>query len=213
MKLKLSRKFQFNQFLVTALAVMIAIAGYLTYKDTKSISEQQAEDAAKSQALLESEKKAEEVYAADSQLNGNGEIASQDEDEPGNALFVNGSSDVVSFAAQAKLTREQARAKSKEALLEIIDNESLEEASKTEAADAMVTIADNMEKENAAETLLAAKGFANAVVTITEGKADVVLDMENVDDAGRAQIEEVIKTKTGVSVENITITPLKAQED
>lgn len=212
MKIKFSRKFHFNQFMVTALSLMIAIAGYLTYLDyQKAPSKNETANMGNSE-IEQSEKKAEEVYAGDSILEGTGDIVGEADDEPGDSLFVS-SSDIVSFTAEAKLTREQTRAKSKEALLEVIENESLAEESKQEAANAMVTLSENMEKENAAETTLAAKGFENAIVTLQDGAADVVLNMEGVDDAGRAQIEEVIKTKTGVSVENITITPLNLSEE
>lgn len=212
MKIKFSRKFHFNQFMVTALSLMIAIAGYLTYLDyQKSSSKNETANAGKSE-IEQSEKKAEEVYSNDTLLEGKGDIAGEADDEPGDSLFVS-SSDIVSFTAEAKLTREQVRAKSKETLLEIIENESLAEDAKSEAANAMVTLSENMEKENAAETTLAAKGFENAIVTLQDGSVGVVLDMKGVDDAGRAQIEEVIKTKTGVPVENITITPLNLSEE
>ena len=50
------------------------------------------------------------------------------------------------------------------------------------------------------------------VVSITDGQADVVVNMENVDDAGRAQIEDIVKRKTGISGENIVITPAAQTE-
>ena len=64
------------------------------------------------------------------------------------------------------------------------------------------------EKENAAEILLEAKGFSDVVVSITDNEADVVLNMGDVTDAKRAQVEDIVKRKTGISAENIVITPL-----
>ena len=46
------------------------------------------------------------------------------------------------------------------------------------------------------------------VVSITDEQVDVVVNMAEVDDAGRAQIEDIVKRKTGISGENIVITPL-----
>ena len=50
------------------------------------------------------------------------------------------------------------------------------------------------------------------VVSLTDGKADVVVNMADVDDAGRAQIEDIVKRKTGVTAENIVITPAAEAE-
>ena len=51
------------------------------------------------------------------------------------------------------------------------------------------------EKENAAETLLMAKGFADPVVSITDGKVDVVVNAPSITDPQRAQIEDNCKTE------------------
>lgn len=117
--------------------------------------------------------------------------------------------ETVNFAAEAKLSREQVRSKNKESLLEIINNKELEEASRQSAIEQMVKMTDTAEKEEAAEMLLEAKGFSNVVVSITDDSADVVLDMgKDATDAKRAQVEDIVKRKTGVSAQNIIITPV-----
>ena len=50
------------------------------------------------------------------------------------------------------------------------------------------------------------------MVSITDGQADVVVNMTEIDDAGRAQIEDIVKRKTGISGENIVITPMAEAE-
>ena len=72
---------------------------------------------------------------------------------------------------------------------------------------------DVSEKEAAAEMLLEAKGFENAVVNLTGETADVVVPEADLEDAKRAQIEDIIKRKTGIAAENIVITPLDQTED
>ena len=57
--------------------------------------------------------------------------------------------------------------------------------------------------------LLEAKGFTDVVVSITDGNADVVLNMGEVTDAKRAQVEDIVKRKTNVQAENIIITPIQ----
>ena len=61
--------------------------------------------------------------------------------------------------------------------------------------------------------LLEAKGFTDVVVSITDDAADVVLNMGDVTDAKRAQIEDIVKRKTKVSAEHIVITPITTTKD
>jgi len=76
----------------------------------------------------------------------------------------------------------------------------------------MVALTDIAEKEAAAEMLLEAKGFTDVVVSISsDGGADVVLDMGEVTDAKRAQVEDIVARKTEVAPENIVITPIAQQ--
>ena len=77
----------------------------------------------------------------------------------------------------------------------------------------MVTMTDLTEKEAAAELLLEAKGFDNVIVNLTGETADVVVPQEDLGDAKRAQIEDIVKRKTGIAPENIVITPLNNSEE
>ena len=43
--------------------------------------------------------------------------------------------------------------------------------------------------------------------------ADIVVPDTKVDDASRAQIEDIVKRKTGIAAENIVITPLNESEE
>ena len=75
----------------------------------------------------------------------------------------------------------------------------------------MIELTDVAERETAAEILLESKGFADAVVTVTEDSADVVVGISALTDAQCAQIEDVVARKTGVPAENIVINPLAGQ--
>ena len=75
----------------------------------------------------------------------------------------------------------------------------------------MITMTDIAEREAAAEMLLEAKGFSDVVVSITDESCDVVLNMGDVTDAKRAQVEDIVKRKTNISAENIVITPITTQ--
>ena len=79
------------------------------------------------------------------------------------------------------------------------------EEQKQEAIDGMIALTDIAEKETAAEILLEAKGFDDVVVSITDGMVDVVVNTAELSEAQRAQIEDIVVRKTGISAENIVI--------
>lgn len=132
-------------------------------------------------------------------------------ENPGEAVLTGGTS-VTDYIANVQLSREQVRAKNKETLMEIINNENADPKAKETAVQDMIDMTAVAEKENAAETLLMAKGFADPVVSITDGKVDVVINASSLTDPERAQIEDIVKRKAEVTAENIVITLMKLQE-
>ena len=209
----MKRIFKKNQIIIAALAVMIAAAGYLNYSGKlfgdKDTAEKTNAELANKELLDISE---EDVTASASD-----DIKSQDgtdsdgsvDGTPGEAVLTSGEASAV--VAEAKVTREKVRAKNKESLMEIIDNENLSDEQKQDAVNQMVAMTDIAEKEAAAETLLASKGFSEAVVSLTQDAADVVVNAAELSDANRAQIEDIITRKTGVAAQNIVITPVYSE--
>ncbi len=210
--------FKKNQLIITALAVMIAVAGYLKYSDSMIDSEKLATASASTDEVIVSDEiemdiSAEDIYASTGITEEIvDETAEVSETEPGEAVFT--SSDMTSgtFASEAKLSRDQTRAKNTESLLQIINSDVVSEAQKQAAIDQMLELTDVSERETGAETLLAAKGFEDVVVSISEGKVDVVINQSEISDVQRAQIEDVITRKTGLPPENIVITPMISNE-
>ena len=200
--------FHKNQIVITTLAVLIAIAGYVSYDRKNGHEEEEAQIVANTDVLNNETDLALEISDEEDLL----ETMSTEAEEtmnPGETVLT--SAKVVSsdYAAQVKLNREQVRSKNREVLQAIIDNDSLDEAQKQEAVNEMIQLTDIAEKEANAEMMLEAKGFTNAVVSISEDSCDVVLNMGEVTDARRAQVEDIVKRKTGVAAENIVITPIQ----
>ncbi len=129
---------------------------------------------------------------------------------PGEAVFT--ASDGVTILSEAKLLKEQTRARNKETLLEIINSTGLTEEQKQQAVNDMVAMTDIAEKEAAAEILLEAKGFSDVVVSINDGAADVVVNAVELTEAQRAQIEDIVRRKTEIPAENIVISTVVTQE-
>ena len=95
--------------------------------------------------------------------------------------------------------------------MEIINNANITESQKQEAIDNMISITDIAEKETAAEILLESKGFSDVVVSINDAGVDVVVNATELSEAQRAQIEDIITRKTGVSPETIIISTMAAE--
>lgn len=236
-----------NQIMITALAIMIAVAGYLNFAGTKAGEEKltsadagNAEEDMTALLDLSEEDVVSDIDSMDSDLDGvaaadyldvqmsadaqaqeavvaeNMDEASaeqvaeeadvQNGEVPGEAVFT--SSAGVTSLAGAKLQKEQTRAKNKETLLDIINNTNISEEQKQDAINGMIALTDMAEKETAAEILLEAKGFNDVVVSISGSGVDVVVNAPSLTDAQRAQIEDIVTRKTGITPENIIISPI-----
>lgn len=233
-----------NQLMITALAIMIAIAGYLQFAGDNLDKEEYIPTAGEVQGEQFTAGEVSDQYSLeglldlseedllDGQLT---EIESLDSDAevvaddyldtgmemagtdgtaaelvtpdageiPGEAVFTAGAS--VAVLSEAKMEKEQVRAKNKETLLEIINSTALSDEQKQNAVDTMVEMTGIAEREMEAELLLEAKGFTDVVVSISSTGADVVVNAAELSDAQRAQIEDIIKRKADISAENIVI--------
>ena len=96
--------------------------------------------------------------------------------------------------------------------LSLINSDQISEEEKQTAIQNLIGMTEISEKENAAETLLKAKGFVDPVVSITDGKVDVVVNAASLSDQERAQIEDIVKRKTEIGADGIVITLLDAEE-
>lgn len=192
----MKRIFKKNQIMISALAVMIAVAGYLNYSGRLFGDDvTKADNELANQELLDiSLEETAEIDSLDSEV----------DETPGEAVLTSGSKVV----AEAKVAREQVRAENKEVLQGIIDNKNLTEEQKSEAVAEMIEMTKIAELETSVETMLLSKGFSESVVTITETGVDVVVNGAELTDAHRAQIEDIVTRKTGVEAKNIVITPM-----
>lgn len=208
-----------NQIIITALALMIAVAGYVSYTRSNlggTDVAQTGADAGEDSYEISDDGILEGDIFTDTDdpsltASADEQTSTASEDNPGEAVLTSSDASQVDFAAEMKLEREQVRAKNKETLLGIVNSTTLTEEQKQAAVNQMIAMTDVAEREAAAEMLLEAKGFTDVVVSITEDAADVVLDMGEVTDAKRAQVEDIVKRKTNISADHIIITPIENQ--
>lgn len=220
--------FKKNQIIITALALMIAVAGYLQYtgsqKDSDLAKEASAdtnegtyeisdEDMYSAEDIFTDTEESAETGAEALGVQTGEQIAqgqAEEDENPGEAVLTSTNVSNVDFVSEVKLNREQIRSQNKASLLEMINNTNISEEQKQDAINTMIAMTDIAEREAAAEMLLQAKGFTDVVVSITDNNADVVLNMGEVTDAKRAQVEDIVKRKTNVEAQNIVITPISS---
>lgn len=201
-----------NQVVVTALAVMIAAAGYLNFQESR-VSEG---NRTALQLTEEGDVTALVDYSAlPDDVDGTAELdpitaEAAETAGDGAAVFVSaGTADSASYFAEAKLDREQARAKQKDILNEMLDNQNISGEQKEKCTESMMELQERIEKETAAEAMIESKGFREAYVRMDDHTVDVVVDKETLTDAEVAQIEDIVKRKTGMDASGIRITTLQ----
>lgn len=192
--------FRKNQWMITGLALLIAVAGYFNFKGNISEEEIAVSSVAKTDfdgAELEQDNK-EEVDTTKEKEEQGGEDA-------GETVLTGSSSVAIDKAAELRLNREQTRAANKATLTEVINNTSLTEEQRSIAIAEITKMTEISEREAACEMMLETKGFEGAVVSISGENADVVIQQKELSDPQRAQIEDIVFRKGNVKPEQIVI--------
>lgn len=225
-----------NQVMITALAIMIAIAGYLHFAgevpedgsleasadvanqnqvvdqisiedltadyDLNSLADISDEDLEEA-AILDGLDSTVEVVLEDYSEEEMVAVQPDDNEIPGETVYT--ASAGIATISEAKLLKEQTRAKNKETLLEIIESTDIADTQKQEAIQNMISMTNIAEMETGAEILLEAKGFEDSIVSISDTGVDVVVNAVSLSDTELAQIVDIVKRKTGVNENEIVI--------
>ncbi len=203
--------FRKNQVVITALALMIAVAGYLNYSG-QLFNRENGEEADMSNLALLDISEEEMTTETDGDIESPEEnlLDVEEDSTPGAAVLT--SNQAYETIAAAKISREQVRASSRETLQGLVDNESLSAEQKEAAVAEIIELTDLAETEVAIETLLQSKGFSDVAVTLSAESADIVVIREELTDANRAQIEDIVTRKSEIDTANIVISPIQTTE-
>ncbi len=202
-----------NQVVVTALAVMVAAAGYLNFQESRSTEANQTAlqltEEGDVTALVDYSALPDDMEETEAVLDPiTAEVAETTGD--GAAVFVSaGAGESSAYFAEAKLDREQSRAKQKDILNEMLENENISKEQKEKCTNSMLELQQRIEKETAAEAMIKSKGFREAYVRMDDETVDVVVEKGTLTDAEVAQIEDIVKRKTGMDVSKIRINTLQ----
>lgn len=220
----MKRLFRKNQIIITSLAIMIVIAGYLNFTadQTKPVKQEAAAETAEKirEENIQAEEAAagaeaditsfpdEDLASVSAEAESTADTETPEGEKVGEAVLTSSAS-VGAFSASAKLNREQVRSKNEASLLEIINNTDISEDMKADAIASMNRMTDRAEKELDAELLLEAKGFKDSVVSINDDSVDVIVGAAEITDEQKAQIEDIVTRKTERNVSDIVITTME----
>ena len=200
-----------NQIIIGALTVLLGVAGYINFAGNKQLDLKSGDEGQTESAFAEDQIHTQtDVQMPDGEVTvsemGEDEYMelNSSEEKIGQAVLT--SANAANNFVSIKLNREQNRSQNKETLLEIINGDGMDTQAVASATDAYVKLTEDAEKEQEAESILAAKGFGDAIVSIGGDTVDVVLNCTELPDAKRAQVEDVVTRKTGCTVEQIVIT-------
>ena len=220
----MKRLFRKNQIIITSLAIMIVIAGYLNFTadQTKPVKQEAAAETAEKirEENIQAEEAAagaeaditsfpdEDLASVSAEAESTADTETPEGEKVGEAVLTSSAS-AGAFSASAKLNREQVRSKNEASLLEIINNTDISEDMKADAIASMNRMTDRAEKELDAELLLEAKGFKDSVVSINDDSVDVIVGAAEITDEQKAQIEHIVTRKTERNVSDIVITTME----
>lgn len=220
----MKRLFRKNQIIITSLAIMIVIAGYLNFTadQTKPVKQEAAAETAEKirEENIQAEEAAagaeaditsfpdEDLASVSAEAESTADTETPEGENVGEAVLTSSAS-AGAFSASAKLNREQVRSKNEASLLEIINNTDISEDMKADAIANMNRMTDRAEKELDAELLLEAKGFKDSVVSINDDSVDVIVGAAEITDEQKAQIEDIVTRKTERNVSDIVITTME----
>ena len=205
----MKRIFRKNQWIVTGLALLIAVAGYFnyTYEGDENQIATMAENSNKSAKAAEKSQTSADVDGENTKAESTA-AEDQGDESAGETVLTESNSVAISKAASLKMNREQTRAAGKATLLEVVNNKDLTENERQKAVDELAKMTDVSEREAACELLLQSKGFEEAVVSISGDSADVIINQKELTDAERAQVEDVINRKADIAPDHIVISAM-----
>lgn len=117
-----------------------------------------------------------------------------------------GTEQTVSSFADFRTERERVRTQELTSIDSIINNENTDTQTLAEAQKMKLELTDTMEKELLIEGLLKAKGFEDAVITISDAAVNVIVKQKDLTKQQVAQVLEIVLRETGdISAENVKI--------
>ncbi|GAA0229270.1 SpoIIIAH-like family protein [Metaclostridioides mangenotii] len=219
-------------FVVLSLTVMLIAVGTVNYKlSKKSLLETSQEFKAYEQAQYEKNTENAKTDEADSKDTVNKETAKTEAENKETEIQVVDSKNSKidekvtetskqikeqlsseknmkksTYILDMKMTREKQRNELVQDLNEMINNPSTTEESRKEASNMKLSLVKSQDTELKIENILSTKGYEEALVYISDGKVNVVVNEKKIDKTDAAKIFDLVAEQANVEYENIKLT-------
>lgn len=121
------------------------------------------------------------------------------------ALTALGSPATTDLFVEFRLQREQARSQQLDLLREVLTNPNVDQQSRDEAMSLWLKITEMISAEVDLENLIRAKGFADAVVVLDNGKGTIMVKADSLTKDEVVRIADLAVRVAGLSYEDITV--------
>lgn len=115
------------------------------------------------------------------------------------------------YFEETRLTRQKSRDEALDVLQKSLKNAKISEAEKTQATEKLAGIVQDITTETDVENLVKAKGFADCVAFISDGKISVAVQTKNgeLTKQNVAQIRDIVLSKTAIDSKDIVVIEVK----
>jgi stage III sporulation protein AH len=199
-------------FVVLGLSAILVVVGTVNYKlSEKSAIETSKELKAYEQTQMQkNDNKKEatkegEIKVVDSKTTDIDEKVTETSKEIKNQLTSQKNMKKATYILDMKMTREKQRNELAQNLNEMINNPSTAEESRKEASSMKLQLVKDQETELKIENLLSTKGFEDALVYISNGSVNVVVNEEKLEKADAAKVFDLVAEQAKVKYENIKL--------
>lgn len=206
-----------KEIIAAALVVLIGTAGYLNWSYQDSIRVTDGE------SYIETGKKLGEAQYVNSveevEENGETEETAQTQtdeaqtEETANSEGTDATVETVTdkggYFEQAKLDRENSRAKSLEILNQTAENASFDEEIRKKAGEQILETASNLEKETQIESIAQSKGYSEICVYIDEDGVNMAVRKDGFSGEDAVKLTDIATEQLSISAKNVKIVEVK----
>lgn len=202
-------------FVVITLSAMLVVVGVANYQLSKKsalgVSEEfkayEQAQLSKNSESNEKEEDDQEVNIVDSKSSESDveEKVTETSKEIEEQLTSEANMQKSSYILDMKMTREKQRNDLAEELNEMINNPSTSEETRKQASEMKLKLVKDQDTELKIENLLSTKGFEDALVYISDGKVNVVVNEDSFGKEDAAKIFDLVAEQAGVEYDNIKL--------
>ncbi len=210
-----------KEIIAAALVVLIGTAGYLNWSYQDSIRVTDGDSYIETGKKLgeaqyvNSTEEVEETAAPSEDGAVKTAAETQEETQAENTDAGNGGatvetvSDEGGYFEQAKLDRENSRAKSLEILNQTAENASFDEEIRKKAGEQILETASNLEKETQIESIAQSKGYSEICVYVDEDGVNMAVRKDGFSDEDAVRLTDIATGQLGISAKNVKIVEVK----